>query len=230
MDNFWHSMTFVDAMCRHKDDSDLYFLASTSAGLPSWIKNFANAFSVSVVDHDQPIVAEEIMTSDVPRKGGGVHQDWSCIHGHFATDEAEQDSILFILRPGSNPDRDIPKSIHDKLVNATSAAIPSLKVVTFDGKETFDETMKKFQRAKIVVGPHGAAMTNLVFSKEGTHVIEYLIPSISNRPWEAFCGITIGMKWWPILLSSFQSEAEILQSVAIIKEAAKSFDSKPSMM
>ena len=50
--------------------------------------------------------------------------------------------------------------------------------MTFDGSETFHETIEKFQRAKIVVGPHGAGMTNLVFSQEGTHVIEYLTPSL----------------------------------------------------
>ena len=187
VDNFWHSMTFVDAMCRHKDDSDLYFLfSSKKTGIPKWIKSFANAFGVSVVVHDQPIVSEEIKTSDLPmgdmpwqqREKTSVQQDWSCIHEHFATDGVEQDSILFILRPGSNLSRDIPKSIHDKLVNATSEAIPALKMVTFDGSETFYKTIEKFQSAKIVVGPHGAAMTNLVFSQEGTHVIEYLTPSL----------------------------------------------------
>ena len=166
VDNFWHSMSFVDAMCRHKDDPGLNILI--------YVTNFANAFGVSVVDHDRPIVAEEILTS--------TSRDWTCIHDHFATEVVEQDSILFILRRTGKADRDIPKSIHNKLVNATSTAIPSSKIVTFDGSETFDETIKNFQRAKIVVGPHGAAMTNLLFRKEGTQVIEYLTPSLGNRP------------------------------------------------
>ena len=90
----------------------------------------------------------------------------------------------------------------------------------FDGSETFDEAIKKFQRAKIVVGPHGAAMTNLLFSKDGTQVIEYLIPWLIGRPDLFMCATTIGMEWWPVLLSSFQAESEILRSVAVIKEAA----------
>ena len=192
--NFWHSMIFIDAMCRYKDDSDLHFLISTRRRIPTWVTNFANAFGVSVVDHVQPIVAEEILTS-TSGEGSSFHvRDWSCMSEHFATDVVEQDSILFIFRPKGKFHRDIPKSIHDKLVNATSAAISSLKIATFDGSETFDETKNKFRRAKIVVGPHGAAMTNLLFSKEGTRVIEYLTPHTLNRPWLFFCATTIGME------------------------------------
>jgi len=221
--NYWHSMIFIEAMCRFKDDPDLHFLVTTNT-IPKWIKNFANAYGVSVVNHDQPILAKEIMTSSsrglYDEEGGSYHiRDYTCSRDHFAADVGEQDSILFILRPGNDLKRNIPKSIHDKLVNATSKAIPLLKVVTFDGSETFDETIEKFQRAKIVVGPHGAGMVNLVFSKEGTQVIEYSTPTIL-RPWEFFCVATIGMEWWPVMLSSFRAESEILRSVAIIKEAA----------
>mmetsp|Transcript_15846 Transcript_15846/g.20717 ORF Transcript_15846/g.20717 Transcript_15846/m.20717 type:complete len:251 (-) Transcript_15846:85-837(-) len=217
--NYWHSTIFVDAMCRYKDDPELNFLIATRRGFPKYVTNFANAFGVSVVDHDRPIVVEEILTSTSALGLSRRLRDWTCIRDHFATEGVEQDSILFILRRTGKSDRDIPKSIHDKLVKATSVAIPSLKTVTFDGSETFDETIEKFQRAKIVVGPHGAGMVNLVFSKEGTQVIEYSTPTIL-RPWEFFCVATIGMEWWPVMLSSFRAESEILRSVAIIKEAA----------
>ena len=218
--NYWHSTIFVDAMCRYKDDPELNFLIATRLGFPKYVTNFANAFGVSVVDHDRPIVVEEILTSTSALGLSRRLRDWTCIRDHFATEGVEQDSILFILRRTGKSDRDIPKSIHDKLVKATSVAIPSLKTVTFDGSETFDEAIKKFQRAKIVVGPHGAAMTNLLFSKDGTQVIEYLIPWLIGRPDLFMCATTIGMEWWPVLLSSFQAESEILRSVAVIKEAA----------
>jgi len=63
-------------------------------------------------------------------------------------------------------------------------------------------------------------MTNLLFSKEGTRVIEYLTPYTINRPWLLLCATTIGMEWWPVMLSSYRAESEILRSVAIIKEIA----------
>ena len=133
MANFWHSMLFVDAMCRYKDDSDLLFLIATRRGIPMLVTDFANAFGVSVVDHAQPIVAEEILTSTSGEGPSHAVRDWSCMSEHFATDVVEHDSILFMLRPKGKFNRDIPKSIHDKLVNATSATISSLKNVNFDG-------------------------------------------------------------------------------------------------
>ena len=40
-----------------------------------------------------------------------------------------------------------------------------------------------------------------------------------TRPWLFYGGLTIGMKWWPVLLSSFDAESEILTSVQIIEDA-----------
>ena len=69
-------------------------------------------------------------------------------------------------------------------------------MVTFNGNEDFNTTIDTFRRAKIVIGPHGAAMTNLVFARRGIPVVEYLIPVLINRPWE-FIGL--GVPWLPTI-------------------------------
>jgi capsular polysaccharide biosynthesis protein len=38
-----------------------------------------------------------------------------------------------------------------------------LSVKTFNGKESFDRARELFAKAKIVVGPRGAGMGNLIF-------------------------------------------------------------------
>lgn len=80
------------------------------------------------------------------------------------------DLVVIIYRK-SDPSRSIPETIHNKLAQAVSEAIPSLTVVTFNGNEDVNTTIDTFRRAKIVIGPHGAAMTNLVFVRRGIPVV-----------------------------------------------------------
>ena len=49
-----------------------------------------------------------------------------------------------------------------------------LELVVFDGSAGVEETIGLFQRAILVIGPHGAGMTNMLWTQEGTKVIEFL--------------------------------------------------------
>eukprot|EP00978_Attheya_sp_CCMP212_P026414 scaffold86835_cov36-Attheya_sp.AAC.1 len=223
VDNFWHSMTSLNTWCEYKDEPDLHFLIqSNQDSSPPWVQSFSAALGISdrVVYHDRPIFADQVLTTDFPQARGHLRADWSCLHKYFTNDSIETDYAIIILRRGGNKLRDIPESIHNVLVDAVSEALPLLKVVTFVGNDKFKDVVQMFRRAKIVIGPHGAAMTNLIFSQKGTPVVEYMTPEIF-RPWLFYGGATIGMKWWPVLLSSFDAESEILNSVEMIKEAVK---------
>ena len=66
-------------------------------------------------------------------------------------------------------------------------------------------------------------MTNLIFAQKGTPVVEYITPEIM-RPWLFLTGASLGMKWWPVILSSFDASEEIFRSVAVVKEALKDAD------
>jgi capsular polysaccharide biosynthesis protein len=45
---------------------------------------------------------------------------------------------------------------------------------------TFAEQIDAFSRAEFVVAPHGSALANLVFCREGTHVVELFSPNYVN--------------------------------------------------
>lgn len=48
-------------------------------------------------------------------------------------------------------------------------------------KMPFEEQVRLFRNAEVVVGPHGAGFTNLIFSKPGTRVIEILAKGHERR-------------------------------------------------
>lgn len=119
---------------------------------------------------------------------------WSCLHEHFAKgfgEPIEQDYAIVILRKGNDRDRNIPEDIHNKLVNNIQK-LDLLQVVTYNGDKSFEDTIKMFQRANIVIGLHGAAMCNLIFAQKGITVVEYLTRDIVDRPWEFYGTGSIG--------------------------------------
>ena len=79
-------------------------------------------------------------------------------------------------------DRSESKYNHCKLIN-NNEIITFLRHKGFKsyqvGKLSLEKQISLFNNAKVIVGPHGAAFTNLIFCKAGTKVIE-IIPK--NRP------------------------------------------------
>lgn len=49
------------------------------------------------------------------------------------------------------------------------------------------EQTAAFSAAKVVVGPHGAGLANLVFCRPGTRVVEFFNPAYVNRCYERLC-------------------------------------------
>ena len=58
--------------------------------------------------------------------------------------------------------------------NSTKYTDIKVELFTDENLPTLEETMAMFNRAFMVVGPHGAGETNLLFSEEGTVNIEGL--------------------------------------------------------
>ena len=54
-------------------------------------------------------------------------------------------------------------------------------------KMPFEEQVRLFRNAEIVVGPHGAGFTNLIFSRPGTRVVEIQAERCERRCYWALC-------------------------------------------
>ena len=89
-------------------------------------------------------------------------------------------------------DRSESKFNHCKLTN-NNEIIEYLSTKGFEsyqvGRLDFFEQIYLFNNAEIIIGPHGAAFTNLVFSNPGTNLIEIIPEDHPNKKCERFSKI-----------------------------------------
>eukprot|EP01095_Lingulamoeba_sp_RSL-Kostka_P005184 TRINITY_DN16522_c0_g1_i1.p1 TRINITY_DN16522_c0_g1~~TRINITY_DN16522_c0_g1_i1.p1 ORF type:complete len:529 (+),score=89.46 TRINITY_DN16522_c0_g1_i1:35-1621(+) len=95
---------------------------------------------------------------------------------HLASNE---DIILVINRIARGPNNDrnndgIPRQIpnHDELMISLRETFPDETFVEFDGSLNQIETARLFNKAKIIIAPHGAGSANIAFSPKNCFVIE----------------------------------------------------------
>ncbi|MEM1442135.1 MAG: glycosyltransferase family 61 protein [Verrucomicrobiota bacterium] len=69
-------------------------------------------------------------------------------------------------------------------------------------KLSFSEQVKLFREASVIVGPHGAAMANLIFSNHGARFLELGTHAYTNPCFEYLCASA------GLLYSKFHGEAE----------------------
>lgn len=224
LDNFWHGVALLNVWCKMRHDEDMHFLVQFKDDPQPFLYHWASAMGISsdrVVLHDRPIVADEVFAahyhdSDV---------DWSCLHGilHLPPEsrrdtEKEQQHALIYFRKGRGIQRDIPEAIHVDFSKLLEERIPGLVVKTFYGSETLEEAKELFSNAKIVIGPHGAGLANLVFCAELIPVVEFVTPAMF-RMWLMYGGHSFNLPWWPVLINSFDSRDQIMNAVSVVESA-----------
>lgn len=62
---------------------------------------------------------------------------------------------------------------HDDLLDLLRTERPDLEWRVFDA-QPFDETVALFSMARLIVAPHGAGLTNMLFSPPGTKIVEIM--------------------------------------------------------
>jgi hypothetical protein len=86
----------------------------------------------------------------------------------------KQDRVIFLQRPDNFSRRVANQDILLARVRQALAGT-GLELEVFEGPmlEVQDD-VARFRRAKIILGPHGGAMANIVFAQPGAHIIEFL--------------------------------------------------------
>lgn len=64
---------------------------------------------------------------------------------------------------------------------------------------TFEETIRIFQNAKLIIGPHGAGFSNILFAKPGTFVVEVVCYAPYTRPCFRNMAYKLGLRYYAML-------------------------------
>ena len=147
------------------------------------------------------------------------HQLIERIDGFQADDT--QKYIVIIQR---SKKRWIAKPIHNKLVQELQilAVKYGLKLVVFSDSPlpSFKETLFMFYKAVIVVGPHGAGLSSMMFSKPKTFIIEIMCKTYINYCNRSFQ--TLGMHYHAIV-SSTESCENMCVNVNIVTSLVRDY-------
>ena len=77
---------------------------------------------------------------------------------------------------------------------AKSYAGGALELVVFDGSLSIADTIELFARARIVVGVHGGALSNVLFCPKGALLVELTVDSPYTRHYE-HAAVALGLEY-----------------------------------
>jgi capsular polysaccharide biosynthesis protein len=97
--------------------------------------------------------------------------------------------------------------------------------VTLEGWTVADQA-ELFSGADIIVGVHGAALTNLIFSRSGTSVLE-ILPSSLQEPGMFTAATHSNLNYWFVLGDRLDSEGNFSIAVPKLQRALDAMISKP---
>lgn len=93
-------------------------------------------------------------------------------------DEAIKNRTLLVIKRRPGTTRSVVN--HDEFVRELRKSLPQQTIVEFTGEEDAKRMAVMFFQAKVIVAPHGAGLSNMVFSRKGTKVVEVMFAREPN--------------------------------------------------
>lgn len=118
----------------------------------------------------------------------------------------------------------------DECVTMLRARLPHTTVEAFDGiaQPGVASLSAAYSRADLVVGPHGAGLTGIIFASNGTGVLE--IKTVREPMWFETISHTLGLRYrsLPLPAGSFHRSGSIAVDAAALAQAAAEMTSPSS--
>jgi hypothetical protein len=145
----------------------------------TFIKSILNYIGVTnpIIPYDgrTAIIVKCAITVTDTASGNPSPNDIDIIRKYISCNETNKDVIILIYRKEQL--RTI--SNFDEMYNGLKNRFTNEKFVVF-GSLPFDNTVKLFQQAKLIIGAHGAGLSNMIFGTKGTPIIEIFPADLVN--------------------------------------------------
>lgn len=203
--NYFHIVTeFISRLCvleKNVDLKDITLLITKN--MPKYAQQILENFDFKekILYDNTNFKCEEIVTVDSGYQGEEFKDCWSCylfskytiqsiydkFTSLFCNDTEENDIIIYISRSDTfirnivNEDLLLEKVI--KPLYGDKLRIFNKKFLD-ESENPFKSQVQLFNRAKMVIAGHGAALTNILFCKENTCIVEFKMKPNCNRCFE----------------------------------------------
>jgi hypothetical protein len=180
---------------------------------------------IELVDiFEEPIFIEELISPQFSECGNTSHYQ-AYVARHYlsqllqlpnAQDVNLKELIILIIKR-SGGDRSIAN--HWELVQAIKEAFPNEKIVEFKEPFTLKETIECFSKAKLIIAPHGAGESNIIFSIPGiTKLIEIAPPKQTGYFNDVFWNLA---HTWNIDFAMLQYQDQYVNVEEVVQYAKK---------
>lgn len=128
-------------------------------------------------------------------------------------DDKEPRQLLFISRKGCAAEGcDTSRNVRSApaLLSALRKAFPRDHIQTFTGTEPISSQASLFHSAQLIAGPHGAALANMIWCRDGTSIVEFhrYHGRAPNSPLYALLARSLQLRHWVVAdLTSESHEA-----------------------
>lgn len=90
------------------------------------------------------------------------------------------------------------------------------------------EAAKLFSGASLVLGLHGAGLSNAIFCRDGTPLVELALPEPTMR-FFAHAAMALSLPYWPIFLDSDSFHKDVtVDTMNIVKVVRSAWESRNS--
>jgi hypothetical protein len=142
----------------------------------SFIKNILTYLGITnpIISYDRPCMCKEAIMITDTESGNPSPNDIALIRKYVRFNPVEKQVIVLIYR--KEKQRHI--SNFDEIYNGLQTKFPNEKIVVFDSLP-FEETVQLFQSAKLIIGAHGAGLSNMIFGSKAP-IIEIFPENMFN--------------------------------------------------
>jgi hypothetical protein len=111
---------------------------------------------------------------------------------------------------------------HDVMFKAIKHQHPGCELVVHTGNEHLTSQLELFRKSTTIVAPHGAGLSNIIVSRPGTGILEFLVINKEVQLCYMIAAAKLGLQYWALAFSGSSHggtmTADIIEVLSVVKE------------